>query len=119
MVLDNDCLVVGGESEPRTVPCRFSLRPSLGPVGGKVVFGRGSFTTCSGLSEKIELENKHELWRRSDSDPLEQHQLWAWRRMRRVQRLHKAQLHWKDQYEDPQRHRERLAQVAPQLAQLF
>ena len=49
MVLDNDCLVAGVELE----------------------FGRGSFTTCSGLSEKIELENKHEPWRRSDSDPLE------------------------------------------------
>ena len=69
MVLDSDCFVLGGESEPRVVPCRFSFKLSLGPVGGEVELDRGSFTTCSGLSEKMELEDKHEPSGGSDSDP--------------------------------------------------
>ena len=81
MVLKYDPFVSGGESEPRVVPCRFIFRLSLGPVGGEVVLDRGSFTTCSGLVEKFRLERKHQ-------QP-------TWRHMRRVRRLHKAQLNWK------------------------
>ena len=70
MVLDSGLFVVGGESEPRTVPCRFSFRSSLGPEIGELILDRGSFTTCSGLSEKIELENKRQQVRRSEANPL-------------------------------------------------
>ena len=39
--------------------------------------------------------------------------------MRRVQRLRKAQLRWKDPHEIPQRHRERLVQESSRLEQLY
>ena len=39
--------------------------------------------------------------------------------MRRVRRLRKAQLRWKDPHEIPQRHRERLAQESSRLEQLY